>query len=101
VNSGLTNFTSGASDTAGLAAGLAWPDDDDAVAERAAEAAGERVTEAVAIGKQHHHRHDAPGNAEHRQQRTGPIARQASEGLSHDLRENVHSASVWGSSYVS
>jgi hypothetical protein len=43
-----------------LLAGLTGPDDYDAVAKRTAEAAGQRVAEAVPIGEQHHHRDDAP-----------------------------------------
>ena len=45
--------------------------------------------EAVAVGQQHHHRDDAPRDAEHRQRRAEAVAGQADEGLAHDLAQHA------------
>ena len=49
----------------------------DAVAERALEPAQQRLVEAFAVGQQHHHRDDAPRDAEHRQAGAHAVAQPA------------------------
>ncbi len=59
---------------AGLHAGLLREHDRDAVAERAVEAANERLVEPFTVREQHHDGDDAPGDAEHREAGAHPVA---------------------------
>ncbi len=77
---------------AGLHAGLLREHDRDAVAERSVKAADQRLVEAFAVGQQHDHRDDAPGDAEHRQAGAHAIANQADDRLADDFAEQLTAA---------
>ena len=82
-----------------LHAGLAGKHDGDAVAVGALESAQQGLVEALSIRQQHHHRHDAPGDPQHRQARAHAIARQPSRRLSnHGSHDSNRRASTGGSS---
>ena len=59
----------------------------DAVAERALEASEQRGVEAFAVSEEHHHRDDAPRDAEHRQPGAHAIAHEPDDGFARDLAE--------------
>ena len=59
-----------------------------AIAERAVEPAQNGLIESLAVGQQHHHRDDAPRNAQHRQPRPHAVARQAGERLAGDFTQD-------------
>ena len=75
---------------AGLLARLTAAKDVHAIAERAMEAAHQRLVEAVAVGEQHHDGDDAPRDAEHRQARAHTIAKQAGHRFARDLPQHAH-----------
>src|SRR5690606_5735402 len=70
----------------------------DAVTKRALEPAQECLVEPLAVGEQHHDRHDAPRDAQHRQHGARAVAHEADDRFAQDVPHPSYlSASTGGS----